>query len=130
MNFVNKKTVFYSLAFLLILAVPGLTHDDENFTVAQELVDARVPCSNLTQEQLIAVGDLFMEKTNPGPTHEAMDAAMVEGSEMWKQEHLRVGNLLYCQDYLVRTQKQDLLGTVIAFVAVLVLALVFKLRAG
>ena len=56
-----------------------------------------------------------------------MDAAMVEGSEMWKQEHLRVGNLLYCQDYLVRTQNPDLQTIVIALAAVGVFVLVFKL---
>ncbi len=122
----NEKTGF-CLAVFLVLAALGLASGDEDFTVAQGLVDARVPCSNLSEEQLVMIGDLFMEKTNPGPTHEAMDAALVEGSEKWKQEHLRVGNALYCQDYLVRTQNPDLRVVIIAFAVVGVFALAFKL---
>src|SRR3989344_4038291 len=53
----------------------------------------------LTDEQLEAMGDYYMEQMHPGEAHEMMDQMMGgEGSDTLKQMHIQMAKRLYCNE--------------------------------
>jgi len=53
----------------------------------------------LTEEQLEAIGDYYMEQMHPGEAHELMDKMMGgEGSESLRQMHVTMAKRLYCNE--------------------------------
>src|SRR3989344_1098361 len=85
---------------LLIIAVIVLTNfsvAEESFIQAQEIIKQRVSCLDLSESQLEALGDFYMEQMHPGELHEIMDARMGgEGSESLRQVHINMGRMFYC----------------------------------
>src|SRR3989338_2144405 len=74
-------------------------HDANIFAEAKQLIDAKTPCGELTEEQLEGVGDYYMEQIHPGEAHERMDEMMGgEGSESLRLVHINMGRSLYCNE--------------------------------
>jgi len=56
-------------------------------------------CDKLSNEQLEAIGDYYMEQMHPGEAHEIMDNMMGgEGSESLKQVHINMARRIYCNE--------------------------------
>jgi len=94
-----KKIVF--LCFLIALLSIGIafSHTEDVFKEAEQLIESKIPCSELTEEQLEHIGDYYMEQMHPGEAHEVMDERMGgEGSESLKQMHIAIAKRLYCND--------------------------------
>ena len=92
-----KKTLLYLL--ILIFSIGIVYADMEDFTEAKKLIDAKTPCSKLTENQLEILGDYLMEQMHPGESHKVMDKMMGgEGSESLRQMHIAMAKRIYCND--------------------------------
>src|SRR3989344_7893020 len=93
-----KKGLFFMVVLLL---TPGLVNavSQEELNEAKALIDSKITCDKLTNEQLEAIGDYYMEQMHPGEAHEIMDTMMGgEGSESLKQVHINMARRLYCNE--------------------------------
>ncbi len=72
---------------------------EHNFDETEKLIDSGISCDELTDQQLEAIGDYYMEQMHPGESHEMMDKMMGgEGSESLKQMHIAMAKRLYCNE--------------------------------
>ena len=95
-----KKIILISL-LIILLSFLVVAQEEHNFTETEKLIDSRVSCSNLTNEQLESIGDYYMEQMHPGEAHEYMDRMMGgEGSESLKQVHINIARRIYCNENL------------------------------
>ena len=93
-----KKIILISL-LIILLSFLVVAQEEHNFTETEKLIDSRVSCSNLTNEQLESIGDYYMEQMHPGEAHEYMDKMMGgEGSESLKQVHINIARRVYCNE--------------------------------
>ncbi len=94
------KKIFTILIFsMLLLSVSLVSAHEHNFNETKQLIDSGISCDKLTDEQLEAMGDYYMEQMHPGEAHEMMDKMMGgEGSESLKQMHIQIAKRLYCNE--------------------------------
>lgn len=90
----------YFIYFLILVFSIGLVHADAgDFAEAKKIIDAKTPCSKLTENQLAVIGDYLMEQMHPGQAHELMEKMMGgEGSESLRLMHIAMAKRLYCND--------------------------------
>ncbi len=94
-----KKIVLVSLFIILAVFMVLAQEEEHDFTKAKQLIDSKISCTNLTNEQLEAIGDYYMEQMHPGEAHEYMDRMMGgEGSESLKQVHINIARRIYCNE--------------------------------
>ena len=92
-----KKTLIYILIFVLSIGIVYSATDE--FAEAKKIVDAKTPCSKLTENQLEMIGDYYMEQMHPGEAHTAMDNMMGgDGSESLKLMHIAIAKRIYCNE--------------------------------
>ena len=95
-----KKTILILAIFLLsiITVVAQRSHDSE-IEEGKKLVESKISCDKLSNEQLESIGDYYMEQMHPGEAHGIMDNMMGgEGSASLKQVHINMAKRLYCND--------------------------------
>lgn len=87
-----KKMILILAIFLLgIAAVFAQESHDSEIVEGKKLVESKISCDRLINEQLEAIGDYYMEQMHPGESHEIMDNMMGgEGSESLKQVHINM----------------------------------------
>ena len=91
--------LFLMISVMTLLFI-GSALANEDFGQAKKLVDSKVSCLELSEEQLEAVGDYYMEQIHPGEVHELMDQMHGgEGSAQLKQMHILMAKRLYCKEY-------------------------------
>ena len=95
-----KKTILILAIFLLsIVAVLAQESHDSEIEEGKKLVESKISCDKLSNEQLESIGDYYMEQMHPGEAHEIMDNMMGgEGSESLKQVHINMAKRLYCNE--------------------------------
>src|SRR3990167_8379450 len=95
-----KKTILILVIFLLgIVAVLAQESHNNEIEEGKKLVESKISCNKLSNEQLEAIGDYYMEQMHPGEAHEIMDNMMGgEGSESLKQVHINMAKRIYCND--------------------------------
>ena len=90
----GKIIMLVLMASLLSLFVIAHEH---NFEEVEKLIEDKVPCGELSEDQLEAMGDYYMEQMHPGEAHEVMDEMMGgEGSEALREMHTRMARSFYC----------------------------------
>ncbi len=97
-----KKGRHIILALVLLgFAIPMVaSHGDENISKAEELIRQKVPCQELSDEQLELIGDYYMEQMHQGDAHAKMDAMMGgENSESLRDMHMRMAKAFYCGEH-------------------------------
>ncbi len=94
------KNIYTILIFsMLLLSVSLVSAHEHNFTETKQLIDSAISCDKLTDEQLEAMGDYYMEQMHSGEAHEMMDQMMGgEGSESLRQMHITMAKRLYCNE--------------------------------
>src|SRR3989338_6465608 len=95
-----KKKILILVIFLLSIAIvlAQESHDSE-IEEGKKIVESKISCDKLSNEQLESIGDYYMEQMHPGEAHEIMDNMMGgEGSEPLKQVHINMARRLYCND--------------------------------
>jgi len=83
----------------LLLAPFAFAHEhEEELAEGKRLVDAKAPCSDLSDEQLEAVGEYVMETMHPGEAHDAMHEMMGvgEGTPEHESFHINIARHMYC----------------------------------
>lgn len=98
-----KKVIGLFFVFVLVSIFVG-AHGEETFAEAEELIDSKISCDDLSDDQLAVIGDFYMEQMHPGEAHEVMDEAMGgEGSESLRQMHINMARSFYCGEHGVMT---------------------------
>ena len=76
------KKLFFAAFMVLLAGIGPVSSHEHDFAETKKLLDSGVRCDQLTEEQLEAIGDYYMEQMHPGEAHELMDKMMGgEGSE-------------------------------------------------
>lgn len=93
-----KKILLFTIAILL-LSIGLVSAHEHNREEAKQLIDSKIDCDKLSDEQLDMIGDYYMEQMHPGEAHEMMDKMMGgEGSDSLKQMHIQMARRLYCNE--------------------------------
>ncbi len=95
-----KRAILVLVIFLLgTIAVLAQESHDSGIEEGKKLVESKTSCDKISNEQLEAIGDYYMEQMHPGEAHEIMDNMMGgEGSKSLKQVHISMARRLYCND--------------------------------
>jgi len=95
----KKITLILAIFLLGIVAVLAQESHDSEIEEGKKLVKSKTSCGKLSDEQLEAIGDYYMEQMHPGESHELMDTMMGgEGSASLKQVHITMAKRLYCNE--------------------------------
>src|SRR3989344_2216705 len=95
----KKITSILVILLLSIVVVLAQESHDSEIEEGKKLVESKMSCDKLSNEQLEAIGDYYMEQMHPGEAHEIMDNMMGgEGSESLKQVHINMAKRIYCND--------------------------------
>ena len=93
-------TIWFAILLLLSTVAiadeghPGLTELEQG----EAILNAQIPCEDLSEVQLEQVGDYIMEQMHPGEAHEIMDEQLGgHGSQTLKQAHINMAQVHYCR---------------------------------
>ena len=93
------RKIFFVLIVVLLANIGLVYAHEHNFAETKQLIDSGISCDKLSDEQLEAIGDYYMEQMHPGEAHETMDEMMGgEDSESLKQVHINMAKRLYCNE--------------------------------
>ena len=94
-----KKICIFFVLILFTVAFAGANGSHvSNFEEGKMLTDSEIACDKLSDEQLEAIGEYYMELMHPGEAHELMDEMMGgEGSASLKQVHINMAQQFYCE---------------------------------
>jgi len=64
----------------------------------KQLVESKINCDELTNEQLEKIGEYYMEQMHQGESHEAMHErmGMEEGTDYHEKVHVNMAKMIYC----------------------------------
>ena len=94
-----KKILLLIVGMVLLLNINSVFAHEHNFAETKRLIDSGISCDELTDEQLEAIGEYYMEQMHPGEAHEMMDQMMGgEGSDSLKQMHITMAKRLHCNE--------------------------------
>ena len=94
-----RKLLLFIAGIFLLLNMNSASAHEHNFAETKQLIDSGITCDKITDEQLEAIGDYYMEQMHPGEAHEIMDNMMGgEGSDSLKQAHIQTAKALYCKE--------------------------------
>ena len=95
----NAKIILILIFLFGASAVLAQESHDIEIEEGRKLVESKISCDKLSNEQLEVIGEYYMEQMHPGKAHEVMDNMMGgEGSESLKQVHINMARRLYCND--------------------------------
>lgn len=91
---------FMAILIILMTFNTVFAHGEEVISQAENIIGAKIPCDDLTDDQLEIIGDYYMEQMHPGELHEVMDERMGgEGSESLRQTHINMARSFYCGEH-------------------------------
>jgi len=92
------KKIFLLLGIAVMLGMAlAFAHAGEDFNKTKQIIDSKISCDNLGNEQLEEIGDYYMEQMHPGEAHEMMHKMMGgENSEFVKLMHITMAKSIYC----------------------------------
>src|SRR3989338_3203600 len=93
----KKILLVIGLVLLLNLSlVSAITEQEIN--EARDLLDSKITCDKLTNEQLEIIGEYYMEQMMPGEAHKRAHEMMglKDGSEAEEQFHINIARRSYC----------------------------------
>ena len=93
------REIFFVIVAVLLLNISLALAQEHNFAETRQLIDSGIGCDELTDGQLEAMGDYYMEQMHPGEAHEIMDKMMGgEGSDSLRGVHINMAKRLYCNE--------------------------------
>ena len=104
----NRKVSFNLAAIFVLFLLMGTNvraatettnSATDEFAEGKALIDQKIACQQVSQDQLEKVGDYYMEQMMPGAAHENMEQILGgEGSESLRQAHIFMARRWYCGD--------------------------------
>src|SRR3989344_4625465 len=92
----KMKKICWWFLILVVLVMTALA-SEESFEEAEQLLQQKTACTQLTDDQLELMGDYYMEQMHPDQQHEFMDKIMGgEGSAQLRQVHINIARMFYC----------------------------------
>ncbi len=89
------KKIF--MLFVLLLLLNSFTVFADDFDEAKNLINLKVSCNNLSNDELEIIGDYYMEQVHSGEAHELMEKmGGGEGSSQVRQLHINMAKSIYC----------------------------------
>ncbi len=106
----KKLFLLLGIAIMLNMAF-ALAHAGEDFNETKQLIDAKVSCNQLSNEQLEEIGDYYMEVMHPGSAHEQMHQMMGgEDSATVKSMHMNMARMMYCNEGSGMSNMMNMMG--------------------
>jgi len=95
-----KKLIFYIILMIFSLNIVFASISNEEIIQAKSIIDSKVPCNQLTLDQLKILGEYFMEQMHPGDAHELMDEMMGLEDNPAQDElfHQNLAKTIYCDE--------------------------------
>jgi len=92
-----KKVLFFIVILLLTISLVNAVSQEE-LNEAKALIDSRITCDKLTNNQLEIIGEYYMEQMMPGQAHIRAHQMMglTEGSDAEEQFHINLARRSYC----------------------------------
>ncbi len=85
------------IALIVFSSFISATIDNQTRSQAEQIINNKISCSNLTDNQLEVLGDYYMEQMHPGQAHEIMEQRLGgEDSEQVRQTHIAMAKMFYC----------------------------------
>jgi len=102
------KKIIMTLLMVLVLTALAYAHGEtghDDLSGALEIIENKVSCDDLTDNEFELLGDYYMELMHPGDAHIAMDEMMGgEGSDSLRIMHINMGKRFYCGSEAVTDQ--------------------------
>ena len=98
---ISSFIVVASILFLLLnISLVSAHEAEKNFTETKQLLESKIDCKNLTEDQLEKIGEYLMEQMHPGEAHEQMHKMMglEEGTPAEEQMHINMAKNMYCHE--------------------------------
>jgi len=94
------RRIFTVLILFLLSISFVVAHKEDTLAQGEAIVQAKTSCDALSDEQLEAVGEWYMEQMHPGALHDAMHTAMglEEGTDEEEKFHMLLAQRMYCGD--------------------------------
>ena len=93
------QKILFVISLVLLLGI-GLSSaiTQQEIGEAKGLIDSKITCNKLTDNQLEIIGEYYMEQMHPGEAHTAMHMMMgiEEGSDAERQFHINMAKTMYC----------------------------------
>lgn len=99
MNTRRPLLVLAAAALIAVLAAPAASAHlgEAELNQTRELIAQGTSCDVLTTEQLIGIGEYYMEQIHPGEQHELMDQHLGgENATAYRDAHLAMADRFYC----------------------------------
>lgn len=96
----KKIILIFAILLLSISLVLANGNHQSEIAEGKKLVESKLDCGKLTDEQLEAIGEYYMEQMHPGESHDLMHKMMgiEEETEYHKQFHVNIARTIYCGD--------------------------------
>lgn len=96
----KKIILIFGILLLSISLVLANGDHKSEIEEGKKLVESGISCDKLTDEQLEAIGEYYMEQMHPGESHELMHKMMglKEGSDAEEQFHINMAKTIYCSE--------------------------------
>ena len=83
---------------LLVLSLVAASEPEE-IAAGKKLIESKISCASLTDDQLESIGEYYMEQMHPGEAHKLMDKMHGgEGSAQLNQMHQLMAKRFYCNE--------------------------------
>ena len=95
----NRLKIINLCGVILLILTLVSARNAEEIAQGKKLVESKIDCKSLTNDQLEAIGEYYMEQMHPGKQHELMDQMHGgEGSVELDQMHQLMAKHLYCNE--------------------------------
>lgn len=94
------KLFITSIALIILLSLSIVSASEaEEITEGKKLIENKISCDSLTDDQQEAIGEYYMEQMHPGQAHELMEQMMGgKDSPQLKQIHELMTKRFYCNE--------------------------------